>query len=341
MLWCVPGCTVGYVISVGLGELGVLMGSRPITDVLDSNAVDAQTELELRYVVLVRDYATQTLKLTPNQSFTTFYDSKGESVAYNLSACRKDRLEAYVWSFPIVGQLEYLGFFDRQQAEDYGHFLESQGWDILIYSPDGYSTIGTFVDPLFSQALQRDAIDLTDLVIHEMGHNTVSKNSDSVFNESVATFIGRTGTLTFLADRFGKDNEYLKIATQRWADTDLYNQFWEGLYQALQAFYSREDLTSDQKIAQREGIFTEFKQRFQTDFLPRFNDPDRYAGILTRDINNAIVMIQRRYNLGLDVFQAVYDAMGQDLPAAIEVFRASADTSDPQQYLRDWLAARP
>ncbi len=335
------GCWVSYVVTLGFGELGVLFGSRPIEDVLDDEDLDTDTALKLQYVLDVRSYAIDVLGLNGGDSYTTFYDSEGDDVLYNISACRKDRLEAYVWWFPIVGSMEYIGFFDEGQAQRYADSLERQGWDVFMYPPAGYSTIGWFTDPLFSAALDSyDAIGLTDLVIHEFTHNTAYKQGDSVFNESLATFVGHTGALHYLEQRFGEGNEFLQIAVERWADANLYADFWLALYQALQTLYSRTDLTSDEKIALREDVFAEYKQRFQDDYLPIFYVPGRYAGLPSVDIDNAYVMIQRRYNLDLALFQDVYDALGQDLVAAIRVFTASARADDPKQYLRDWLDAR-
>mgnify|MGYP000422955143 CR=1 FL=1 len=335
------GCWVPYVITVGLGELGILLGSRPITEVLDSNTLDPETEAALRYVLDVRDYAVNVLGLNAGQAFTTFYDSQGQPVVYNISACRKDRFEPYVWWFPIVGQIEYIGFFEKPQADTYAQQLRDLGYDVFMYAPQGYSTMGWFADPLFSEALHRDAVDLAELVIHELAHNTIYLIGNSVFNESVATFIGRAGTLEYLEGRLGADHPVRQIAEQRWADTDLYNRFWSDLYESLNALYTRSDLTSEQKIALRDPIFDEFKQRFLTDYLPLFHDPQRFAGVPGLAMDNALVMIQRRYNLDLDLFQTVYDKLGQDLQAAIQVFIASARAPDPKQYLRDWLAANP
>ncbi len=331
------GCTAGYIVTVALGELGVLLGSKPIDEVLESSTLDEETRLKLEYVQAVRRYAVNDLKLVAGNAYATFYDSEGEAVVYNISACRKDRLEAYEWWFPFVNAIQYVGFFEEKQAECYADLLRKQGWDVFMYAPHGYSTMGWFADPLFSQALERDAIDLADLVIHELAHNTVYRNGDSVFTETVATFIGRTGTLKFLAHRYGEDHEVLRIAVERWEDLELYNRFWIDLYDALDAFYSRQDLSSEEKIARREDIFAEYRERFRTEYMPQAHIPDRFSGFFDLKLDNALVMIQRRYNSDLELFQAVYDALNQDLTAAIGVFSAAAASSDPMEYFRNWL----
>lgn len=333
-----PGCWVPYVLSAGIGELGVLLGSRPMQDVLNGGGLDATTQAKLWYVLDVRDYAIDILGLEGGDSYSVFYDSDGGDVLYNVSACRKDTFEPYVWTFPFAGSFEYIGFFTECQADMWVKLLEDAGWDVFKYAPGGYSTLGWFPDPLFSNALSRDKIDLAELVIHEFTHNTAYKAGNSVFNESLATFVGRTGALWYLADRFRDNTQLQAFAKARWQDGDLYNQFWAALYQALDTLYGREDLTSEQKIAQREDVIAEYKQKFEDEYMPSMNEPNRYAGLLDLDIDNAYVLIQRRYNLDMDLFQEVYDALGQELPEAIDVFTASAGADDPKQYLRDWVA---
>lgn len=334
------GCWLPYALSVAAGELRVVICSRPIEDVLADGDLDAETRAKLERVLDIRRYAIDVLGLDGGDSYSVFYDSGDEDVLFSVSASRKDRFEPRVWTFPIFGRFEFINFFHEDQAWRCTESLADDGWDVFLYAPRGYSTLGWFTDPLFSAALVSDEIDLADLVIHEFTHNTIYANSSTVFNESVATFVGRTGTLLYLADRHGEDSELLAAARARWADVDLYNQFWIDLYDALNAFYDRQDLSSQEKIAQREGVIAEQLQRFADETLPAMSDPDRYGGLLTVEINNAYVLINRRYNLDLDLFQAVYDALGQDLSAAIQIFAASDRSDDPKQYLRDWLANR-
>ncbi len=333
------GCAVDYLIGVGLGELNVLLNSRPITEVLDSNTLDATTAAELKYVLDARAYAVDVLGLYGGNSYTTFYDSEGQAVLYNISACRQDRLEPYIWSFPFVGEVEYIGYFDEAQADRCADNLRACGYDVFKYAPRGYSTLGWFADPVFSDALTNDAIALAEVVIHELAHNTIYQASNTVFNESVATFVGRTGTLEFLIARMGSDHEAIKIAREEWEDTDVYNQYWAEVYQTLETFYARQDLTSEQKVAQREQVFADLKAKYLTDYLPRFHNQTGYAGVADLPMDNARVMIMRRYNLDLDLFQSVYDKLGKNLPAAIQIFAQSTGAADPKQYLRDWLAS--
>ncbi len=339
LLVVLGGCWLPYVVHVGAGEFGVLFGMRPIEDVLAEGNVDEETQTKLEAILDIRDYAVNTLGLNGGNSYLTYYDSQGQDVLWNVSASPKDKLEPYTWTFPIMGAFEYLGFFDEGLTDKVVAALEAESMDVFVYPPTGYSTLGWFADPVFSQALDTDIIYLADLVIHELTHNTAYKQSDSVFNESLATFVGHTGALAYFTDRYGEDSELLQAAVKRWADAEVYAGFWIDMYHELAAFYARQDLTSEQKIAQREDIFADFKDRFVTEYMPRMFEPDRYAGVLEVEIDNAYVLVHRRYNLDLDLFQEVYDALGQNLPAAINVFRsAAAAPGDAKQYLRDWLA---
>lgn len=104
------GCWVPYVLHVGVGELGVLFGMRPIEDVLAEGNVDEDTRTKLEAILDIRDYAVNTLGLNGGNSYLSLYDSGGQDVLWNVSASPKDKLEPYTWTFPIMGAFEYLLF---------------------------------------------------------------------------------------------------------------------------------------------------------------------------------------------------------------------------------------
>ena len=95
----------------------------------------------------------------------------------------------------------------------------------MMYPIDAYSGIGYFVNPILSPMLERAELDLIDTVIHELLHNTIWRANDTSYSESLATFVGRRGTLSYIADRMADDPDKLAEATQKAEDTDRYNDF--------------------------------------------------------------------------------------------------------------------
>ncbi len=195
------GCdTAEYIIHVTLGQLGVLGNVEPIDDVLAGGRLTGEQEDKLRLILEVRQFGIEHMGLEAGDSYTTFYDTSGDPLAFNLSAAQKDALTPRIWQFPIVGRIPYLGFFDLEYARRVEQNEIANGMDTYLYEVDAYSTLGVFADPVRSPMLERSVSSLADTVLHELLHNTVWRNGDTEFNESLATFVGRTGGLQFLAD---------------------------------------------------------------------------------------------------------------------------------------------
>ena len=62
---------------------------------------------------------------------------------------------------------------------------------------------------------------LSDLILHELTHATAYSSGHTDFNESLATFIGRNGSLLFLKQQFGEHTHHLQQAAERRADIAL------------------------------------------------------------------------------------------------------------------------
>lgn len=342
MLACaalVPGCMCGYATSVVLGELNLLVNAQPIDEALAGDDLTDHQKQRLRYAVRVRDYAAEQIGLHVGNSYQTFYNTEGGPLAYNLSACPPDRLEPLTWTFPIVGTFEYLGFFDRAQAEAARDALINAGFDTFFYEVDAYSTVNIVPDPIYSSMLNRDDIDLAEVVFHELTHNTVF-SGDIVFNESIATFVQRAAALRFLADTYGEDAEIVDRARGRHADEDLFTEWIDQLYDELRALYSSER-SREARLAEREDIIEQARIRFSDDYLPLLFEPENYSGVLNAEINNAVVLAYRRYHSDFDTFQQAFEELGSSFPRLLSLFAEASQTPRPSAFIQEWLGERP
>ncbi len=331
-----PGCVCGYIGSVFSGQLDLLANLQPVEQVLAGDGLSDATKDRLRYVLAARRYAVEVVGLNVGRSYTQFYDTDGRPLAYNVSACPPDRFEPLTWSFPIAGSFEYLGFFDRTQAEQFRDVLIAAGFDIFFYEVDAYSTAAFLDDPIYSTMLNRDDIRLAELVFHELTHRTIYRVNDTQFNESIATFIGRTAAVRFLVDRFGADSQIVTDARARFADEDLFTEFIEQLYADLADYYNG-GLTLEQKLVGREHVIDDARQYFADDYLPLLTEPQFYSGILTVEINNALILAYTRYHKDLDVFQRLYDQLGGNFPRILNVLAQASQADDPYAFVSQWL----
>ncbi|MCK4341962.1 MAG: aminopeptidase [Phycisphaerae bacterium] len=333
------GCEgMRYVLHVADGQFAVQGGAEPIEEVLASGRLSEDEEVKLRLIVKAREFAAETIGLDAGNSYTEFYDTEDVPLAYNLSAARRDALVAKTWTFPILGQVPYLMFFDEGYLRELEGQLSAEGFDTMTYELDAYSTLGIFEDPVRSPMLRRHVLSLIETIIHELLHNTIWRPNETEFNESLATFVGRSGAVEFLRLELGDDSGWPEAAEDYYADVDAVNAFLLGLYADLEEYYAQ-PLSSEEKVAGREAVFQAARERFATEVQPRLNYPESFAYPADLPTNNAWVLMYYRYNLDLGVLEEVHQATGRDWSATLAVFRAAAaDPGDPFAYLRDWLA---
>ncbi len=325
-----------YLPSLFFGQADVLLRSVPVERAIASGNLTDEQVSKLRLIQDARTFARDRMGLQIGDSFTTFYDTGDSARAYNVSASKMDTFEPVTWSFPFVGAVPYLGFFNEDQARREADKLERTGFDIYMYPIDAYSTLNFLPDPVRSTLLRRGEFSLIDTIIHELLHNTIWRAGDVNFNESLATFVGRAGAEQFLIDNFPDQPETIESARRRYEDIDRYNAFIFDLYNELALFYAS-DLSSEDKIAGREGIFAEGRQRFDEQILPLMNTPERYEWVQNLPANNAWMLGNYRYNLDLDLFARVHEATGRNWTQSMSVFQSSADAADPIAFLQEWL----
>ena len=327
----------GYFLHITGGELRSLSRSRPIERVLSAGGLPPDQAHELVLVQQVRAYARDCIGLKVGSAYTQFEDNACGPVAYAVSAARQDRLEPYEWTYPIIGAYEAKGFFDHGLAEQEAQRLRRKGYDAAINEVSGFSTMGILPDPIRSSNLQGDDVDLAILVFHELMHNTIFKPSDTQFNESMATFVGRAAAMQYFRDTCGKDSPPAAAAARRLADLTVIDDYVSDLYRRLDALY-REPIPKEEKIAQRQVIWAAQRQHFVESYEPLLKEPQLYRPLIDRMTDNATVLAAHRYHSDLDVYTATYERLGSDLRAVIALLRQAARHQDSQAFLRNWLA---
>jgi len=331
------GCyELGYAITAGLGEFNFLASAVPIEQAFDDPTLTDEERDNLDLAIRARDYAEQVVGLNVGTSYRTFVNLHGEALAWNLSASYKDKIEAYYWNIPCVGWISYLGYFEFDEAIAQRDWLVGQGYDTLIYEIEAFSTLGLLPDPITSSMIRHHPSRFVDTIMHELLHNTIWSGWDTVFDESLAVFVGRTASMEFLVAQFGPDDPIVQYTRQTCEDTEKFKAFLGGLRAELDELYES-DLTSDEKITARQPIFEAARQRLADELLPTMNYPENYESYTTLNINNAFMLVNHRYHTDFDLFESVYELAGRNWATALDLFQQAADSENPFGFLRDLL----
>jgi predicted aminopeptidase len=336
------GCSrdMQYAFHAVTGQLNLVSRAVPVDRVLANGSLDEAQRAGLETILDVRRFAVDELGLNGNRNYTTYVDNGDQPVAWNLSAASKDSLSPYVWTFPFVGPIPYIGFFSFDEAKAYQQQLVGEYYDTILYPVESYSTLGLFPDPITSAMLGHTDIELSDLLIHELTHGTIWSNADRDYNENVATFVGRIGAIRYLSQRYGEDSEIVKSALDRYHDMELHNDFLSQLRRRLEDFYAS-DLPREEKIAGRDAIFDDAHRQFREEIQPQMVHPELYDWVHDLKFNNAWILLNARYNRSIADFQAVYDSVGGDFAQALRIFSDAAATTDPIAYLRSIAGIAP
>jgi predicted aminopeptidase len=335
LLFCVGCMDPVYFLHVAGGELRSLSHSRSIDRLLSSGALPKEQAHKLKLVLQVRVYARDHIGMHVGRAYTKFEDNAGAAVAYAVSGARRDKLAPYEWKYPIIGAYEAKGFFDRKLAEKEAQRIAGKGYDVTISEISGFSTMGILPDPVRASNLEDDDVDLAILIFHELTHNTIFKPNDTQFNESMATYVGRTAAAQFFGEAFGKDSPEFASLGRRLADLAVIDGWVSELYQKLDELYGQE-ITTEEKVARREVVFADQQRRYNEAYEPRLSEPLRYASVPQIASDNASVLAAYRYHSNLEVYATAQERLGGDLRPMMELLKKAARRKNSQNFLREW-----
>jgi predicted aminopeptidase len=328
-----------YMGKLAWEEAGILARAVPNKEVLKDQGVDEKIKDGIRLVQEVKEFAHRRLGLRLDGSYETFYQVKGDALIYLVSACPKDSLEPYIWRFPIVGRVEYKGFFSTRDALREIQKLEVKGLDTCLQQVIAFSTLGWLGDPLYSTVLDNQPVVIINIIIHELVHNTIYFKGETEFNEQVASLIAEKGSLMFIEERFGRHSPLYQRALDLVRDEEATAGFFEDLYCTLKGLYAH-DLPHDEKLRMREEVFALGQQRLAV------LSKQLKTGVAlepSEKLNNAVVLAYRRYITPSEgLLQQVYEALGSDVKAFIELLITVRKSKEPPyNFLKRWLEKKP
>jgi len=309
------------------GQARIVFGRRSLPDVLADSTTTPLVRARLILIEEVRRFADDRVGLDGTSSnYTDYYDTGGGPIAWNVSASPPERFEAYRWSFPIVGALPYKGYFQRQRAVTERDRLIALGYDAIVGAVSAYSTLGYLSDPVLSTMLDEPEERLVELVLHELTHATIYVEDQTDYNESVASFVGKVGSLAYLTRRYGEASPQVLDARERHADGAVFRTFLHELTARLEDLYES-GAPRTHVLTERVRLFDEGKQEYRRRRAELGGG--RYDGFLAWEMNNARLLSYRRYHSNFDRFEAVLERRDGDLAATVRVFVTCGEAEDP------------
>lgn len=296
-----------YGVSQGKGQISMIWDSKPIEKVLEDPNFPDSLKQKLQLVTEIKQFAVDSLGINPSTNYTKFYDQHNKPALLTISACEPYSFKPKEWTFPFLGTVSYKGFFNKNKARQEIMELKAHDYDVDVYSPSGWSTLGWFKDPVLSNMLKRSDGSLANLIIHELTHGTLYVKDNVTFNENLANFIGDKGAEQFLIYKFGKNSKQYIEYEQDKKDEKIYNEYILKGMQRLDSLYSSftDKDTEDLKKQKKNEII--FQIVLEVNHLP-LHKKKRYFKYSLQAFyeKNAFCMAFQRYDSQQEIFEKEY-----------------------------------
>jgi predicted aminopeptidase len=215
----VSGCqTLSFYAQAIKGQYQLLAHQQQVSKLLADIHTPAKLRDRLLLLEDLRSFAGNNLKLPVDGHYRKYVDVHRPYVVWNVEATPEFSMEPKTWWYPVVGRLEYRGYFSRAGATNYAHYLGHKGYDAYAGGVEAYSTLGWFKDPVLNTFVFNTDDDLAETIFHELGHQRVFARSDTDFNEAFATTVGEEGVRRWFkskGDAAGYDEYLLHLRRHR------------------------------------------------------------------------------------------------------------------------------
>ncbi len=326
------GC---YTVKQGYHQVRILARAKSIDSVLAQDSESPERQRKLKLVPEVMKFAQEQLALAPGSLYKKYVALDGNAVTWIVQAAERRSLRQKTWWFPLVGAQPYLGYFVRQDAQNFKRELDNEGWDTSISGVQAFSMLGYFPDPVYSSMLDgNDEAELAEVLIHEATHATIYVPGFSEFNENLASFFGFYGALQFLRSRSDLGFDVRSVEQKHSRNNEARKKFGEYLQLArirLEAFYQKALV---QPELSAEAAFLDARQRIFDDlasdyvsFMGSLELGSSYEGAFARGrFNNAVFLGYSLYDAKQEPFARLLRRVDGNLALFIRAIRECVST---------------
>jgi predicted aminopeptidase len=329
------GCDIGYLTRAAYEEGRLLWRRKPISDVLTRPELAADMRAKLETVLAVRKFAADRLGLNVGGAYKTVSQVDSGAIVWIEMAAPRTSLTPYTWWFPIVGAVPYRGYFSHDDANAAAAELEARGFDTHVRAAVAFSSLGFFNDPLLSNLLKLNRIELAGVIIHELFHRTYFLAGNVMFDESAATYVGSRGAVDFFTETEGA-NSADAIAARGVYESDM--RFAGFLLQEearLLRLYQN-GLPEEEILERRGPIFAGINQDYAK-LKPTLSGLQRFD-LDREELNNAVLLNYLLYFHDLDNFAALQHLNQDDLKRTIVQIIELAKSNRDDPFYAIWRA---
>jgi predicted aminopeptidase len=333
----VAGCSnLGYYWQSATGHLRMMSAARPVEEWIDDTQTPERLRSKLALSRRIRDFAVSELKLPDNPSYRRYADLQRSAVVWNVVAAAPYSLTLEQSCFPVMGCVGYRGYFDEGEARAEGARFAARGLEASVYPVPAYSTLGWMNwaggDPLLSTFIHYPEGELARIIFHELAHQVVYVDGDTMFNESFATAVERIGGARWLTTQASESvrREYEQYDGRR-------NQF-RALTRATRDHLK--EIYDGTRGEEREELKQQAMRRFAEDYASLRaswpGDPARYRFYdrWVAEANNASFAAQAAYEELVPGFEALFAREGGDFERFYDAVKALAKLPKGERHQR-------
>ena len=353
MVLALPGCAshgsaLGYYWQSVRGHLQIMQAAEPIDHWITRTDITPALRERLHLAQRARAFAVAELGLPDNASYHRYVDLKRPAAVWNVVAAPPYALTLHTWCFPVTGCIGYRGYFAEADARAEAAQLAKQGLEVEVYGVPAYSTLGYMNwaggDPLLSTFIAWPEGEFVRLLFHELAHQVVYAQGDTLFNESFATAVERLGSAQWLA------TQSTPQARQAFAESSGRRNAFRALTRAtrekLATIYKHKQATAHDNKA-LAAIKIEAMQSFRSDYAtlragwlegrsdrPAAMNAVQLAGYdrWVANANNASFAAQAAYDELVPAFEALFEREGRQWPRFYDAVRQLAKQPEAQRH---------
>jgi predicted aminopeptidase len=173
---------------------------------------------------------------------------------------------------------------------------------------------------------------ISEIVLHEMVHETIYTRSKAEFNESSASFISEQANLMFIREKYSNESREYKEAVESYEIDKIWEKQLSDIRVSLEKIYSSR-LTKMEKLEQKRTLLDGKFQELAMD--------DKFKHSLNKlgrdSWNNAYFAGFATYHYDTNVFHKMLEKCNNDLAKMIELLKRICSKGDPFALMNKYI----